>query len=460
MSTVSETLAEFAARITYDNLPDDVKHVTKRQILDSLGCGLGAVGHSHLAGLLKSFVEDLGGRPESTLLGTKSKTSCLNATLYNTMLVRNLGMNDTFDKQDITHASINIPALLAVGEKTNATPKEFMTAVALGYEVASRFCEVSNPSLNEQGWFPNCFYSFSIALGAAKLLGLKPEGIASAFAIAGSRNHTLFEIITSPTVTSLASMGDPLTAYNAVLAALLAQKGITGPNTIIEGKRGYCEVLKGDAKRLTEGLGKEFVMKNTAIKPYVGSHWILTSVTAALDLRKKHKIAATDIERVEVRTFSRVVTFTATPDKFEVTTPETAHHSLPYCVAIGLLEGNVGPAQFTEAKLKQPELRRLLKNIQVLADPELEKVSTKNRGPAIVTIELKNGSKYTQRADYEKGNINNPMSDEELEEKFLALTNGLMAESQARKVAKLIFNLEDAKSLADLTNELLVQPHQ
>ena len=157
MLTISETLADFAAKTTYDSLPDDVKHVTKRQILDSLGCGLGAVDISPLGKLLKSFIEDVGGRPESTLLGTKSKTSSLNATLYNTMLVRNLGMNDTYDKHDITHPSINIPGLLAIGEKSNVTPKDFMTAVALGYEVACRFCEVATPSLNEQGWFPNCF---------------------------------------------------------------------------------------------------------------------------------------------------------------------------------------------------------------------------------------------------------------------------------------------------------------
>lgn len=457
--TIAETLAETATRLTYEDLPDDVKSFAKLVILDTLGCGIAGIGGSRARPLLKNMIDDIGGHPESTLFGTQERTSCLNATLYNTLLVRSLGLNDTYDSNEVIHPSINIPALLAIGEKEHSTTQDLLTAIILAYELSCRFCEIATPTLTEQGWFTNCFYSFSVALGASKLFRLDSSATANAICIAGSRGYTLFEILTSPTISMMSNMADPLTAHNAIMSALLARNGMTGPRTILEGKNGFCRVLTDSCKldRLIDDFGTNFLMTECAIKPYPGSHWVLPAVTATLGIVKENNIRAADVEKVEVHTFEKAVVNSAQPEKYSPKTRESADHSLPYCVAVGILDGVVGPAQFTEDKINSTAIIELLKKIHVSSDPEIEKESTKNRGPAIVSIRTKDGKEHSMRVDFEKGHHRNPMSEKEVEEKFRVLTNGFLPESQSNRVIDAVSRFEDMRSISDLMTLLNTQ---
>ena len=450
MATVAEQQSKFAVGLKFDNLPKEVVDYTKRLVLDTLGCALGAyLGEP--SKIVRRVLSEIGGTPECTIIGSGAKTSCPNATLANGMMSRYLDFNDTYIGRDYAHPSENMATALSVGERQHANGKEVMTAIVLGYECHERFVDIWD--LNEAGWSHVSPGGYVAPIVAGKLLNLTEEEMANAIGIGGSHNHALrgMYIEQGSQINMMKCMGWHFAAQSGVIAALLAANGFTGPTAIIES---LDKVMGGDADlvHLVPTAGDSFMILKSCVKPFSSYYMSHSPITAVLELRNKHGIKAEDVEQMNVRLFAKALSsFSYEPPE----TRETADHNLGYVMAIALVEGDVGPEQFIHEQWKTLEIRGLMKKINFSVDPEFNKVFPKVR-PSFVEIKTKKGKNYSQQVDYPRGAPENPMTDKELEAKFTGMASKVMGDKQIRQIFDMCYNLEGVEDIGELMKLLVV----
>ena len=451
MSTVSETLSKFAIGLKYSDLSDEVVRYSKHLLLDTLGVALGGY-LSEPSRITRSFVRELGGKPESTIIGSSEKTTCSYAALVNGVMVRYLDFDASYSSLGPCHPSENIPTALAVGERQHSTGKEVIVAIVLGYEFQVRFTDTI--PFERLGWHHVTTGGYITPLIAGKLLGLDEEEMVNAVGISGSTNHTLYLYGPgSGQITMMKAMEYPLTSQNGINAALMAQKGLTGPSTIIE-TLNHTIAQDADLTPLLKG-GENLRILNCAIKPYPASGPIQSALTALFKLVKQHGITFEDVEEMYLRTYENATAHAAHPEAYKPETRETADHSLPYCLAVGLKEGDLGPDQFRGEKWKDPKVLNLMARIKVTTDPELAKLYPSAR-PADLEIRTKKGERLKARVDHPKGNPCNPMTDEEVQAKFKKLASKLMEEDQICHIIETVNNIEKVDDIGELMDLLAV----
>jgi 2-methylcitrate dehydratase len=244
---------------------------------------------------------------------------------------------------------------------------------------------------------------------------------------------------------------DPMATQSGVLAALLAEKGYTGPEHVMDGKEGLTHVFGPEWKLnlLTEGLGESWRITQCGMKAFPTEALTHTPISAVLDLVKSNDLRPEEVEKIRVRSLARAADILSDPSKYDPRTKETADHSLPYVIAAALVERQVTPAQFTMEKIMDPKIRAQLRKVEVVADPEIEKVF-----PALqrvsVHIDTTNGRFFNKQLDYPKGDPRNPLTDQEVEEKFSALAEGVLSKNAQKRVKEMIWNLERVGSVSEL----------
>jgi len=454
METISRKIARFVTNLRYEDLPQNVVHEVKRFLLDSIGCAFGGYRVEDVEIVLQ-VLHELGGVSEATLIACGGKTSAYNATLANSLMVRAMDYNDIYWQQDPSHPSDIIPAALAVGEKVGKSGEDVIVGIVLAYEFEMRLCEFAVPGIRERKWHHASLTQFVSPIVAGKMLDLNEDQMVSAIGIGGCHNFTP-GAVTAGKLTMMKNTVDPLAVQSGVIAAQLAQKGYTGPEAIFEGKEGFVDTFGGrfDLAILTDGLGDSYRILECSMKAYPTEALTHSPITATLELVKKHNIQHRDIEKVQVKTIARAVDILADPSKYKPTTKETADHSLPYCIAAAIVAGKITPEEFTEEKLKDPAIWVLLPKIEVIADPELEKVFPELKA-AIVEIRTKNGQCYSMRVDYPKGDYRAPMSEEELLVKFHSLADAVVSRDRQDQIIEAIWNLEKINSIGNFM-ELLI----
>jgi 2-methylcitrate dehydratase len=256
-------------------------------------------------------------------------------------------------------------------------------------------------------------------------------------------------------LTMMKNTVDPMATQSGVLAALLAEKGYTGPEHVIEGKEGIVHCLGPEWKLelLEEGLGDSWRIERCGMKAYPTEALTHTPISAVLDLVRDNDLKPDDIDKVHIRSLARAADILSDPSKYDPRTKETADHSLPYVVAAAIVDRQVTPAQFADAKIMDPKIREQLKKVEVVADPEIEKVFPKLQR-VIVTIRTKDGKERTKQVDYPKGDPRNPLTDREVEEKFDALADPVLSRDANRKVKEAVWGLEKLGSISSLMSLL------
>jgi 2-methylcitrate dehydratase len=252
-------------------------------------------------------------------------------------------------------------------------------------------------------------------------------------------------------LTMMKNTVDPMATQSGVIAALLAEKGYTGPEHAIDGKEGMVHCLGPDWKLeiLTEGLGESWRIEKCGMKAYPTEALTHTPISAVLDLVRQHDLKPDAIKKVRIRSLARAADILSDPSKYDPRTKETADHSLPYVIAAALVDRQVTPAQFADAKIMDPAIRAQLKKVEVVADPEIEKLFPKLQR-VIVTIHTTDGKEHTKQVDYPKGDPRNPLTDAEIEEKFDALASPVLAPDTLRKVKYTVWGLEKVAAISDL----------
>ncbi len=447
--TVTARMAQFAARVRFDDLSPEAVHACKRFLLDSVGCALGGY-RVHDVRIALGVLDEIAGAGPCTIIGSGKQVDAVSAALANAVMIRCMDYNDIYWKQDPSHPSDIVPAALACGERAGSDGRELIVGLALGHEFEMRLCEAAFPGIRERGWHHATLTAFASPIVASRMLHLGWEQIQHAIGISATARATL-GAVTAGKLTMMKNTVDPLATQSGVLAALLAEKGYTGPEHVFDGKEGLTHCLGPDWKLdvLTDDLGQSWRITQCGMKFFPTEALTHAPISAVLDLVREHDLKPEQVERIHIRSLARAADILADPSKYDPHSKETADHSLPYVIAAALVDRQVTPQQFTPTKINDPQIRAQLKKVEVVADPEIEKVFPALQRVA-VTIITTDGRALAKQLDYPKGDPRNPLGDSEIEQKFEALAEGVLSRAAQHRLKLAIWNLEKVESVSRL----------
>lgn len=443
--SISRQIAEFAVNLRYEDLPEKVVHEVKRYLYDSIGCAYGGY-HTKDVNILRDIYLGMGGSGEATLIGFGDRIPAVNATLVNSLMIRALDFNDIYWKEDPSHPSDIIPAALSTGEMMDVSMKDVITAIVLAYEFEQRLCEFAVPGVRERKWHHATLTQFVSPIVAGKILGLTVDQMVHAIGINGAHNHTI-GCPTAGQLTMMKNTVDPMAVQSGVFAALMAKKGYTGTEKVFEGKEGLMDVFgpQWAIEKLTGGLGEKYKILECSMKAFPTEALTHTHITATLKVVRGHNISYDQIERVTVTTIARACDILFDQHKYRPQSRETADHSLPYCIAAALVDHQVTTQSFSEEKLQDKRIWEVIDRIKGEASMEFEKMFPAKQ-PSKVAVRTKDGREFSEYLEYPKGDPREPMTMEDLEAKFDALSSKLLSPERRKEIREVIFACEKMKT--------------
>ena len=455
-STISENIAEIGCNLRYEDIPEAVMGNAKNFILDLIGCIVGAKNVDSSVAMIDTIV-DLGGNPDSTVIGYGLKTSPAMAALANATMGHAFDMDDDH-REGTQHSSVVVfPAILAAAERYRVDGKTLLTAFVYGSEVTIRLGEAFLGQTYFQGFHPTGTCGvFGSTAGVAKILGLDKKSSAYALGIAGSQAAGLLEWKAQGTWTKRFQAGHA--AMGGVLSGMLAQKGYTGPTTILEGEDGFIRAYSykdiWDLNKITGLFGKKWEMSDTSIKVHACCRFSAPLADCALDLYKQG-VQAEDVEEIlaKVNKYSIKVLCVPEEKKFSPQTVVDAQFSLPYAIAVGICKGRETIKEYTEEAIKDPDVLKLAAKVKWELDPEAEAVYPRYY-PCTVIVKMKDGREYTSHVDYPKGDPENPVSLREVEEKFRFMAGTKLEKAKIEQIIETVLNLEKQENMDKLVSLL------
>ena len=375
------------------------------------------------------------------------------AAFANTAMVRYLDCNDTYISKGSGHPSDMIPACLAVAEAHRASGKDTLVAIAAAYEVFTGLADVV--ALRERGWDQGIFVVLGSAAGAAKLLGLTNEQTGNALAIAVSGN-----VATRQTRSGELSMwkgcATAAAARAGVFSALLACEGMTGPTAAFEGRHGVWDQVTGPFQlgRLG-GEGVAFGIERTHLKFFPSEYHSQAPLWMALELRSKVRVE--EIEAINVQTYYTAYSeIGSEPEKWDPQTRETADHSLPYLLALALTDGRITADSFSPKRMRDPELRQLMRGISIAENPEFTR-QYPSKMVSEIEVLTRSGQRLVETASYPKGHAMNPMSDAEVESKFADLSENLLTSGQRESILRALWDIDQVADIGKVIELVRVE---
>ena len=447
----TQILAEFVSHTSYSKLPEEVVQKTKGIILDTLGCGIaGYTLAREEFHWIFDLVKEMGGNPESTVILDGMKTSSAQAALANGALFHTVDFDDTH-LGSIAHLGASVvSSSLAMGEKVAADGPSLITAVVLAYEVAGRIGRAVMPS-HYKYWHPTgTLGTIAAAVVASKLLALKADRVEQAISLAADGASGMRYCIDFGDFSK--SLHPGFAAWKGIMAAQVIARGAAGPKGLLEYKSGFCEAYSDEPnlQALTENLGTFYEIRTDSLKAFPTILCSHTPIQGTIQLMKARNLRLEDVESIHLR-----VTPTAPGQgmNYSPDTPLAARLSIPYCVSRAAADGYIAMDQFQEEKIKEPRIQAFMKRVT------LESVSAftaKYPGTlaAQVEIKTKDGRRFQDESVYPKGHPENPMTDEEVKEKFGGLALNTLGPTQIDRIIETVFRLDKLKSVGDLVATL------
>jgi 2-methylcitrate dehydratase PrpD len=423
METFAETLAAFATGLSPARVPRDVAEQATRLLLDTAGVTLAAVPED-FAGSVHTVARALGGPPEASLWGGREQVGMAAAVLANGTLAHGLDYDDTLEEAIVHTGSCCATAALAVGEARHASGGEVVAAIVAGVEVMAAVGRACPGAFHRRGFHPTALCgSFGAAAATGRLLGLTPAELATAFGLCGSQASGIIEYLADGSWTKRLHAG--WAAHAGVVAAHLAQAGFTGPRTVFEGTHGFYRAFSGeppDAARLAalaDGLGREWAIQRLMFKAYPCGSINQPYMDCAARIRARPGFNLAAIRAIVCRTAEGPVHRLWEPlaDKQRPTTPYGAKFSLPYCIALVLVEGAAGVEGFSETRTRDPRILAVAGKVRYALDPTLP---YPQRFTGHVRVELDDGRVLEETQDAPRGGPEHPLAPEELRAKFRA----------------------------------------
>jgi len=444
MTTIVGRIGEYAASLVWEDIEADVLDYAKRILLDSLACGFGGLRSEPARIVRESIAELHGAGDQATLLGLGTRVDAQSAALANGVAIRYQDYNDVyFGPAWTAHPSDTLAAVLATAEWLDRSGRDLVLAMIVAYEVQLRFSDLPvERNLWHRGWHHTAACAYAAAAGVGRVLGLDGERIGHAIALAGARSNTFSEI-RHGAISMDKALSAPIVASQTILYALLARRGYTGCDTLLEGPYGFGAAVAGgtDVTPLVPVRG-DFRIRKIGLKPWPIEGMTPAMVQAALELRAEHRVDAQEIMSIRILAHEEAVTKPSWDvHKHAPTTKETADHSFYYCVAVALVAGACGSEQFGDRWLRDAQVARLMAASAIEARPELTALFKQGARPAAVEITTRRGV-FLREVRYPKGDPRNPMTWEDVTAKFMAESSGMLDEKVGREIVELVKTID------------------
>jgi 2-methylcitrate dehydratase len=439
--TLAQRFARYAVGLSYDQIPQPVIHETKRRFIDSFATAVGAMDSDAFA-IARKVAGRVQGNPGASMLAG-GKSSIEWATFINGLLIRYLDFNDTYLSLEPAHPSDNLAAVLSVGEAYGSSGKDMLMAGVLAYEIQCRLCDAA--SLRKHGVDHVTYGALSSCVAACKLMKLDATKTAHAVGLAGVCNVALRQTRAGE-MSMWKGCAFANAARNGVFAALLAADGLTGPAPIFEGELGLEKLIIREKVNVAPmggeaGNADGFMMSKTNIKFWPVEYHAQSAVDAILQLRPQIGDWR-NVDRIDIHTFDAAVDIIGKdPEKYRPKTRETADHSMPYCVAVALVDGDVGLRSFDDNRLADESLIKLTNQVKLHRDADCNRRYPKGI-PNRLTVVMKDGKQLVKEVEFPRGHAGNPMTDGEVEAKFRKVVEAVYSKAVADKVLAACWSLD------------------
>jgi 2-methylcitrate dehydratase PrpD len=449
-ATVASTLAEFCARLRWDDLEDEVRQRTRELLLDLIGVALAGSRQPSSPPAAEAAIR-LGGTGVANVIGTRQKTTAVWAAMANGTAAHAVELDDVTTESSLHPGVAVIPAALSLAQELNAAPTTLMEAIVAGYEVTMRVGNALNPaSAYARGFHPTGVAGiFGASMAACHLLGLSVEQRGMALGIAGTMCAGSLEYLSDGAWTKRLNPG--WAGHAGITAARLAQAGFNGPRTVFEGRLGVLHAYSDDAypERLLADLGQPLQVMRVSIKPYACCRYNHGLIDCMLSLRSSAPVE--DVVEVRLGVLSGGALLVADPieQKRAPRGVVDAQFSAPYAAAVALLYGAGGMDAYTPERLADPRVRALMARTDCYRDAGLDAVYPR-QWPAAATLVLRDGREISTRVEFATGEPENPVSLATLRGKFVSLAQREDADAWAER----LLALDSAADLGSLCDAL------
>jgi 2-methylcitrate dehydratase PrpD len=436
---VTRRLAAYVVASKYDDIPPPVRKEAQRTLLNWMGCAVGGSRHETLDAAIAALAP-FSGPPQATVIGRRERMDVLHAALMNGISSHVFDFDDTHLKTVIHPAGPVVSAILALSEHRPISGKEFVNALVVGVEVECRIGNAVYPAHYDRGWhITGTAGVFGAAAACGRLLGADERQMVWALGLAATQPVGLREMFGTMTK----SFHPGRAAQNGLTSALLASRNFTSTEVGIEGKTGWANVLSTarDYNQITEKLGKTYEISSNTYKPYACGVVIHPAIDACVQLRNEHRLEASQIDRIDLAVHPLVLELTG---KKAPRTGLEAKFSVYFAAALAIVRGSAGMRDFSDENARDPAIVALRDRVTAIVDPSIREEQVR------ATIVLKDGRTLAKRIDHVIGSLERPLSDADLEAKFMALADGVLPAAQVRTMMDRCWKIDTLASAGDL----------
>lgn len=441
-------IISFVRNIQYDDLPGEVVVKAKQCLTDTIGCAFVGLKTTNHARIVTEMVKELGGKPEATIWGEGFKTSTINAAMANGTSCHGLDLDDAH-RVAFLHVGVGtIPAIIAEAERSNASGRDVITATVAAFEVAIRIALAVNPALRLRGFHTTgTVGTFGAAMGVGKIIGLNEEQLINALGLAGTQAAGLWQFNDDGDMSKRFHPGKA--ASNGILASRLAQKGMTGPFRVLEGRFGFPATFAGEYQPdvIREGLGERYHIMGVGFKIHAACRFTNTPIDAALILTHRYGIKPEDVAHGKIRSCKIAADQLK---KKDIQTLLDAQISGPFCVALAIAHKKAGHQEFLRG-IKEEVVLELTKKIDMVEEPRFGLMER----TAIVEITTKDGMTYSQQVDLAKGEPEVPLTKDEMDSKYIELAARILDSDKIEDSLQMLNELENVNDVSELIKCLI-----
>jgi 2-methylcitrate dehydratase PrpD len=436
---VTRTLARYVVNAKPGDLPAGVRKEAARTIVNWIGCAVGGSRHESVdIGI--AALSEFSGRAEATVLGRKERLDIFLAALMNGISSHIFDFDDTHLETIVHPAGPVASAILALAEHQPVSGENFLNALVLGAEVECRIARAVYPEHYDIGWhITGTVGPFGAAAAAGKLLNLTDQQMTWALGLAATQPVGLREMFGTMTK----SFHPGRAAQNGLTAALLAAKNFTSSNKGLEAPRGWANVVSTNRRysEITRNLGETFEIAVNSYKPFPCGVVIHPAIDGALQLSRENRLNFAQIDRIDLKVHPLVLELTG---KREPQTGLEGKFSVYHAVAAAILRGKVGEHEFSNTAVKDPVIVALRDRVHA----EVNRSIAEDQVEILITT--KDGKRIQKRIEHALGSAKNPMTDSQLESKFIGLTEGVLSPSRSRKLMELSWNFAKLPRISEL----------
>ncbi len=451
---ISEKLTEFGLGLTYEDIPSPVVEKTKDLVLDTLGICVASATMDFGRNILR-LVKAWGGMPEAAVVGAKAKVPAHNAALANGVLAHGLDYDDTHTESVVHPSACLVPVALAVGEKHGRSGRNLMADLAAGLEIMIRIGLPARNRFHMRGFHTTSISgTFAAAVLAGRMLGFDAGKMVDALGICGSFTSGLLECLSAGSGAKRLHAG--WAGLCGIVAAQMAETAVTGPATVFEGRLGlYPSFLHGeeiDPAQIFSDIGRQWEILNIRPKLYPACHYLQAFIDSVRFLKDKHDLAHKDVARINCRVSAGAANIVCTPWSAKIN-PQTGYDSrfsLPYAIALMLVQGQAGLDQFSGENLNDPEIKETMLKVHFEVDASYQVKDM----PAFVEVQMKDGMSWRHHIAKVRGDAATPIYREEIMAKFMANCALALEKEKAEDLAEKILHLEAHSNIAGILEDL------